>query len=220
MKEKKKISIGLGEFIAIIAILILALIILGAMIYSYVQHNFDKREAKEIIDSLNEQISETSVEKSNQEAKIQKLSNEKIAGVYRCNVKLSDEVDFEANYRLFLYKNGTFTYSHSIRSASSSTGTYIIDGNTLILNELIAHGGDIAAWEITGKEIKLQINDDGTITDKNNLMNYSFVYTDSDISDVTLNKDKNIELDEKNAILEALKTIESYVRYFEEHYKE
>ena len=203
MKTKEPIKISLPMFFLIFAIIVI--FIMGCFMYVFnnkntvLQSEISKLNAKnqEISNELNkakEENNSISVDENTAEvetaastisnASSTQYSYSNINGAYKVtkNFQLPDSTEkVDAIYTLILYSNGTFSYGISWQSETSLIGNYIIDGDTLILNKLFEGGGDIGRRTTSG-ELKLKINSDGTITDTNNILDFSA------LANVTLKK--------------------------------
>ena len=98
-----------------------------------------------------------------------KKANDNIEGLYtyQGNTKIDTE-NYEFSYSLCLYADGTFKYERSCFAPVGELGKYTIEDNNLILKVDYETSSDTLT-DPTIDVIKLKINDDGTITDKNKL---------------------------------------------------
>lgn len=186
MDEKKELKISLSTFLLVLSLI--AIIIMAFFIYKL---NNEKIAEIEKNKNLNSQASSLQItvnqlqEKNNDiNSQISKIMTPKdISGIYTYSRKLDEQT--QVSYLLILYQNGTFDYDHSVHAAGGEIGNYVIDGNTIILNKLFNTFSDASIGTTSG-EIKLTINDDGSISDSNkyfDLSDYNF-----DLSSVKLNK--------------------------------
>ncbi len=114
----------------------------------------------------------------------------KIGGLYSYTEDVNiDNEKHTINYSLYLYPDGTFKYERSCFAPIGEIGKYAIDGNNLILN--VQYKTNSSTELIQSNEvIKLTINIDGTITDKNKLT-VPGLDSDKDYKDLDL---ENIEM--------------------------
>ena len=86
-------------------------------------------------------------------------------------------------FRLSLKEDGTFNYLTSVDYHNGFCGNYIINGSEIILNKLLNYGSDVS-MSVVNEQVKLKINEDGSISDLNN-------YEELRINGVALNKKSN-----------------------------
>lgn len=96
-----------------------------------------------------------------------------ISGLYKYNKDFNEQLGI--GYYLYLYSNGTFKYEHSSMAATGEIGEYTINGDNLILNTQYKTGSDVGIGT-SNDVIKLTINSDGSITDKNNFFSFDDFY--------------------------------------------
>lgn len=109
------------------------------------------------------------------------ISYEDVKGLY----VYKDNKD-EEFYYLELQEDGKFNYIFGSRVANGFIGNYTIEGNNIVLSQWFSTGTDIAISP-AGGTITVLLNDDGTITDKNNLLKLD------NAKDVILEKTENVE---------------------------
>lgn len=124
-----------------------------------------------------------------------------IKGTYEVTKKFKTGEDSDvAYYDLYLYADGTYVYDYVTELAGAPfgiMGNYMINGNEIILNKLFSHGSDVGVTKDKG-QIKLTINNDGSLTDKNNLLED--------------NKLKNVKLQKKStSISKDVQSLSNYV---------
>lgn len=201
--EKSKTN--LKTILLIIAIIII--VILGAIAFIFYK---DKTDAENRLNSLTSQVSgleNTITDLNEQKSKVQNSSSSKsdnnttssnnttegsiendsntaIEGLYQYT-----ESKNEIGYYLYLYDNGTFKYEHNKQFPSGEIGTYIISENTIILKSQYETHSDVSITPIN-KTIKLTINEDGTISDKNNLVSSDSTH---DYSNIIMKKASSTE---------------------------
>lgn len=140
--------------------------------------------------------------------KIKMYTYSDLQGIYEFTkeFEVDEDTNLTANYKLYLYSDGTYVYDYSVDASFGIMGNYIIEGKEIILNQLFSHGSDVVVSKANGK-IKLTINDDGSLTDKNNLL-----------EDIDLN---NIELKKKSSLISKdayslSEYVNGYISYLED----
>ena len=86
-----------------------------------------------------------------------------LAGHYKAEFIVEDDRDFPNKLELYLYNDATYYYTYTSHFFAGSIGTYTIDGNNIILNNLFFHGSDIATTTMYDKNI-VTFNDNYEIT--------------------------------------------------------
>lgn len=179
-ENKSKKSVGV-PLILVIFILVIALV----ACIGYIMKNNEKEIAinndnsektiNELKDEINTLKNEIATKNENQ--------YEKIKGSYEyVTVNYPGYEGIEIWYGLNLKEDGTFDYVIATGICGGFCGNYIINGSDLILNKLFSYGTDTSLTVISG-QVKLKINDDGTISDLNK-------HEESPMSSVVLNKEK------------------------------
>lgn len=165
--------------------------------YTYTNKKSESVDNNDIVNKKETKIVE---EKSN--TKIYTYND--VKGMYKATkeFKQNDGSKWTACYELVLYSDGTYAYDYSVDNAYGVMGNYMINGKEIILNKLFSHGSDIGVTKNKG-QIKLTINDDGSLTDKNNLLEN--------------NKLKNIKLKKKSSIgkEDSFQSVYAYISYLE-----
>ena len=111
-------------------------------------------------------------------------------------------------FDLELFENGTFHYRYRVDNDSGDIGNYIIIDDTIILNRLYKHGSELGLIPVKG-QIKLKINNDGTITDNNNLLKDEISKEDKlDLSTVIL---------KRNTMDYDIVTVEDMIKQYDEY---
>lgn len=186
----------------VILIIVLTLIIIAIGVGGYFV-GLKIKESNEKINELENKIANTEQKEQN---KIEENTtnngsskkNSEISGLYRMYKNFGN--DNILSYYLFLYKNGEFKYEHSTYAAQGEIGTYEVSGNTITLNVKYLTGSDIGLTK-TNKTIKLTINEDGSISDKNNFFTISEFqdldekYKDYDFGNIIMKKESKSEED-------------------------
>ncbi len=122
-----------------------------------------------------------------------------IQGQYTYETNHPEYEEIGCYFRLYLSSDGTFDYNVYADNRAGFCGNYIINGSEIVLNKLFEYGSDVGL-NVTSGQIKLKLNDDGTISDSNK-------YEDMSISNVTLKR-------EKKEVVESLKEhIKNAVKY-------
>lgn len=212
MEEKKTIKISLTMFFLILAMIVICIISYFLIIFYSKKAQLETEvvrlnsENKDLVNKISEtSANSTNTEKEDIEEQVttsdvKEYSYENIKGLY--SFVETDKNSIDTFYHLYLYENGTFRYEYGIEYPNSIIGNYIIIGNTLILNKMFK-GGSSTDLSTTSGEIKLEINADDTITDKNEL-----------ISDIIADNVTNVNLN--NVILKKAPTQEEkeYVKSY------
>lgn len=141
-------------------------------------------------------------EATNEQSKAKSYTYNDVKGTYKFSKEIKRDKDYKptADYALYLYPDGTYMYEHSIEAAQGIMGNYMIEGEEIILNKLFGHGSDIGVFAEKG-QIKLKINKDGSLTDKNNLLR------EKELSNIKLKK-------ESSSINKDVDTLSSYVNRY------
>ena len=178
-----------------IVLVIIILMLLVAVIYlvknpntTYITQNLPTEQSQ-----LSSTITEDKKEivKENIQVSDNTISNsidtenqyEKIKGTYTYKTNHPEEAEIICEYQLYLKEDGTFNYVIAIDNHGGFCGNYIINKNEIILNKLFGYGSDVGIGVENG-QVKLKINEDGTISDLNK-------YEYSPINSVVLNKKTN-----------------------------
>ena len=111
------------------------------------------------------------------------VSYKELDGLYKY---IKDASDYNSEFYYLnlyenLYENGTFTYRYGEGISSGIAGNYIVKDDNIILNKLFNFGTDTSITATNGT-ITVKLNNDGTITDTNKLV---------EMSSVTLTKANN-----------------------------
>lgn len=209
MEEKKAIKVRLSTVVIVILI-----IVTGVMAYFLYTAYKDKNDAlatveklqkeignlkQEIISSNNTNISNNVA--NNREVLESKKTDEKtytyenISGTYDANIKAEGLAE-DAFYGLDLYENGIYKYEYGVMAPSGTIGNYKIEGNKIILNELFATASDVSTRVIKeNKTITLTINEDGSLTDKNCVIEVFDENIRKQLNNVNLKKQTSKKLD-------------------------
>ena len=173
----------------------------------------EKEENKNVL-SDSENIVENIV---NNNTEIEETKNNKtiedVIGFYEAKVKFREDninhVD-TAYYGLALCSNGTYHYSHSTAAESGTSGNYYIDKNgDIILNPLFSNGSGVGLDIISNeKKLKITINEDGSLTDKNKILDGGDI---NDLENITLKKTNNTDVDEYNSLNKWLSSNSEYI---------
>lgn len=221
MEEKKVTKISLSTFFLIISAIII--VVMGYFIFRlYTQKTDSEKYANELntkiinlektINDVQNVITNTTSTNTKEPTKTtstqlpetkKTYSYNDIKGLYSFTKELKyDAATFDVGYTLCLYENGTYEYQFGLRSMNSLIGNYRIENDMIILNKMFRGGSDIALGTTSG-EIKLRINNDGSITDSNNLIDENIKASELnvDFSNVTLKK-------------ESISEEQEYLKYF------
>ena len=159
-----------------IALAIIILMLLVVVIYlvknsntTYITQNLPTQQSvsnlsKVEIEQENIQLSNVETNKVDNENKYEKIKGE----YYGINNVYYDsaEAEIPCEYKLYLKEDGTFDYNVIFDNHSGFCGNYIINDSEIILNKLFQYGSDVSLTAVEG-QVKLKINQDGTITDSN-----------------------------------------------------
>ena len=188
--EKGKVGI-------IICIIIIVLLVAGCGALFYFGF-FEKGNEIEDLESdkkkLKTQVTEyeEKIETLEKDAKAkEEKESKKITGEYKAEIKGEDlearDPEEGALYDLTLYKDGTYEYEWIYYSSNGTIGNYYIEDDTLILNAWFTTGSDISVTA-TNTQIKLTLNDDGTISDTNGALGVSEVIMKKEKEEGSLEK--------------------------------
>ena len=192
----------------VILIIVLILIVMAIGVGGYFV-GLKIKESNEKINELENKIANTEQKEQNNNLVQNKIEenttnngsskkNSEISGLYRMYKNFGN--DNILSYYLFLYENGEFKYEHSTYAAQGEIGTYEVSGNTITLNVKYLTGSDIGLTK-TNQTIKLTINEDGSISDKNNFFTISEFqdldekYKDYDFGNIIMKKESKSEED-------------------------
>ena len=155
MEEQKNKSLVL-----IVILFLLVLGLGGYIVYDKVLSN------KEVTQTENKVEDNAQLDKTN----IKSYSYNDIKGAYEyTGQKVYDEsrnVNITPEYKLYLYENGMFYYNYNTQPGGGKIGNYIINNNTIILNNLFVTNMDVALTVINETNT-LKINEDGSLIDNN-----------------------------------------------------
>lgn len=153
--------------VVVILLVVIILGLVGFIVYDKVLNKTDLENNN--ISNNQEQIAEQKVV----------YSYNAIKGLYTYESNMKTQNNFNYEYELYLYENGTFIYYEFEGLKSRAIGNYTIVDNKIILNELFRTGTDVGI-KVNKEEIltTLIINSDNTITDENH-----------DIGSIVLNKE-------------------------------
>lgn len=183
MNDGKSINLSLSSFLLIIALIVIC--IMGYFIYNLNKKNSNLAEKTTISNSntsemtkqnnitLSENIANTSEnvitpsENTNQQNSLKIFSYSDLKGIYTYSKKLNS--DETALYNLCLFENGTFNYTFGIYHEQGFIGNYIIVDNKIQMNKLFSSGSD-ASLNATSGTLTLTLNDDGSLTDTNEVI--------------------------------------------------
>ena len=136
---------------------------------------------------------------SNNSSEVVSYNYSDIKGLYKASYEFtSEELGEEgnnkvsANYYLYLYENGTFTYRMSIVSPMGYNGNYTIVENKIILNYLFKTASDTSLTVTSGTK-ELLINSDLSIRDSDPFSTHKEL---SKITEVKLTKATSTEENE------------------------
>lgn len=179
MKKTSKV------FLCIIILLVVVVIGVGGwfLVDSLNKSNNKISELENLVNnsSKRDQASSNNTERENDSTNvntIEKLNSEDISTTnndvnstkkYYSMKDISGKYSWETTYygdtygvNLFLANDGTFGCFYEV---GGITGSYSIDGNTIVLNEIFGHGGGVGLDVVKSKKT-FTINEDGTLTTK------------------------------------------------------
>ncbi len=131
-------------------------------------------------------------------------NNSDKVGAYRFE-KITSEENISVYYTLCLYKDGSYSYTKSIGFPRGTIGTYSVSGDTIILTAKYHTGSDVSLGVYKNpKTIILNINSDGSISDKNATDNQDELGVfatngDVDYTNIIMTKRPNSEIAEYTA---------------------
>ena len=178
-ENNNKVSVKINKIWIFIGILVVITIVANLYVMtnnktqSSEDRNFETGKNENAVSTRVEKIDETSesfnstsnnIIENNNEAKTYTYSS--VKGLYKGTAKDNFESNDDRNYELYLYEDGTFSYSNFVSFESGVTGNYIIVDASIILNYLFTTGNDPAMGATEGQKL-LKINEDGIITDSN-----------------------------------------------------
>lgn len=183
MEEKKTIKISMSTFFLIIAII--AICVMGFFIYKL---NDEKTTVTEQVSELKNKVTllennkvgtkEEVVQSTKTTNEISKNNMENAIDNTKKSYSYSDikgeyewKNENDLGVQLTLSEDGTFGYYFEV---GGITGNYTIVDNTIILNEIFAHGGGVGLAVTKGQK-KLTINSDNSITGNFSDDDYSYV---------------------------------------------
>ena len=192
MEEKKTTKISLSTFFLIVSIIVI--FVMSLLLY---QNNKEKNNWKEEVNELNNRVN--TIENNKQASKTENKTKENngensnkksysysdVKGLYEFEKKIDDE--FSAFYTLYLYENGTYKYQYGVEVPEGTIGNYIIEENKIIMNALFATGSDVGAHATSGN-ITLNINEDGTLSDKNGVIKVQDTNISNTLNNIKLQK--------------------------------
>ena len=165
MEENKSKKSGGVPLVLVIAILV---IVLAGCIMYVIKNNEQKlaennNNSEQTINELKDEISTL----KNQISEKEKNQYEKIKGTYTYTTEnYPGHENVYIEYSLNLKDDGTFNYIITVDNHGGFCGNYIINGSEVILNKLFSYGSD-AALSVVNGQVKLKINENGTISDNN-----------------------------------------------------
>lgn len=190
MDEGKSIKISLSTFLLIINLIVIC--IMGYFIYNLNREKLNLTEKATVQNSNSSELanqnkidqseniantSENTITASENIANTSKNTNQQnstkvvsyadLKGIYTYSKKLNnDETSF---YNLCLFENGTFNYTFGIYHEQGFVGNYIIVDNKIQMNKLFSSGSDVSLTATNGT-LTLTINEDGSLTDTNEVI--------------------------------------------------
>lgn len=173
-----------------IVLVIIILMLLVAVIYlvknpntTYITQNLPTEQSQLSSIVTEKETVKENVQVSNSTNNTIKNENqyEKIKGEYTYRTNHPEYEEVICDYRLYLKEDGTFDYNISVDNRSGFCGNYIINGSEIVLNKLFNYGSDVGINVVSG-QVKLKINEDGTISDLNK-------YEESPISNILLKRE-------------------------------
>ena len=212
MEDKKVTKISLSTFFLIIAIIIIC--IMGYFLYRSANKTSDiiekEKELNAKIEKMEEEIANKEVttikadqknynnnlnSKESKDTASNNMSFSSLKGKYvgNADVEPGTTPDGETEVNLYLYENGSYSYNNMPGFAAGHIGYYTVDGNNLILHEIIECANDIGRT-ITSNTITLKINNDKSITD--NELNAVLKKSNSNVE----NENNIISTELKNAL--------------------
>ena len=171
-----------NKILKIIIVILAVIIVLGicagiALFVKYDNANKEKTEISNVQNITNTTDNTEKIETNKTETKV--VSYKELDGLYKYK---KDANDYNSEfYYLNLYENGTFTYRYGQSISSGIAGNYIVRDDNIVLNKLFNFGTDTSITATNGT-ITVKLNNDGTITDTNKLV---------EMSSVTLTKANN-----------------------------
>lgn len=196
--EKQKMNIA--TLVIVIAIVLIMGVIAGVLIGKNMsQVQTSKKGEEEKVQQENKVIKNETTQTNLQDSKgyasskqeetknnvtisNDKNTCEKLKGTYKYLSK-TNEGRFECAFTLDLADDGTFDYVTTIQNAAGFCGNYSINDSELILNKIFSYGSDVGIM-LTKGQVKLKINQDGTIQDANEYNNFGRT-----VSNLTLKKE-------------------------------
>ena len=171
-----------------IVLVIIILMLLVVVIYlvknpntTYITQNLPT-EQTQLTQSENKNVLELNNVIDNKEES--KNQYEKIKGTYEyITENYPGHEGIYVWFKLALKEDGTFNYHTAVDNHSGFCGNYIINGSEIILNKVLNYGSDVSMSVVNG-QVKLKINEDGSISDSNN-------YEELRINGLVLNKKTN-----------------------------
>ena len=186
------------NIIAVIVIIGILVIILGVVsVYAFRLRNELKKQLE--INELSQHNLEIKKENTEKTSSEQSKKTQEKEEIYTSkDVKGT----YIAKATLNLFEDGTYDYEDNSDAAYGYYGTYTIDGDKIILNQMFSHGSDVGI-NPEKKQINGTINKDGSITLKLK-------------ETTTFNKKSSSNSDSYDSLYEAVK---GYIEYLEEKAK-
>lgn len=198
MDEKKSIKVSLGTTICVFIIFFLIIAIVAMYYFGFIKNNekisdleSQKGKLENGINLIKTEINEEKITQNEEKTIPKEEKNSKktvtykdIAGEYQARIELNDGTGESGFYSLDLLDNGKYKYEYGTFAPGGTIGSYIINDNEILLNMWFATGSDVRA-RVTSGTIKLTLNEDGTITDTNDVLKLN----NSKSSEIILKKD-------------------------------
>lgn len=136
---------------------------------------------------------------NNQEVSNNTYSYDEIKGLYKFKSEIKkDEFGNERSlwFNLYLYENGTFSYSFGGNVRSGYIGNYVIKDNTIMLNYLFRTTTAAQIFRTSGTKV-LTINSNNTLTDSNPMADFDYDVGVEKPDSVNLEKDLSSKLEDE-----------------------
>ena len=188
-----------------VVLIIFLVITISIVFFLYYKIEDNNRLSKEIEDIKLELNKDKKIENFNLNGENSNIDFESISGVYTYSLNSDEEDGYFCE--LYLFNNGTFKYEYCSIFAQGVIGNYIIKGNKIVLNKLFETGSDIGLT-VTEGEAELNLNEDGTISNINKILDEpDFI---NDLSNVKLTK---LSKDEEKEYIEMIPNINEILYY-------
>lgn len=189
----KKIKENRGMSLIIFTVILAVLVVIAGGVIVYLLSNPKTEHIKEQTGSTtlfntpntNSYINNSNSTKNNsndmRNESEKEITYAEIQGEYFYETSHPEYKEIGCYFKLSLSSDGTFDYMVYEDNAAGFCGNYIMNGSEIVLNKLFDYGSDVGLNVASG-QIKLKINDDGTINDSNKY--------DMPISNITLKRGK------------------------------